>query len=79
MFISSSEKEKIHEGITLLCAEVAKLKTEIIFLTAKIKVSEGAKVTPKKQLTAAQKAKHREYMRKYTARKRAEKLAQETA
>jgi hypothetical protein len=76
MFISSSEKEKIHEGITLLSAEVAKLKTEIIFLTAKIKASEGAKVTPKKQLTAAQKAKQREYMRKYTARKRAEKKAQ---
>jgi hypothetical protein len=79
MFISSSEKEKIHEGITLLNAEVAKLKTEIIFLTAKIKASEGAKVTPKKQTTAAQKAKQREYMRKYTARKRAEKLAQAQA
>jgi ribosomal protein L14E/L6E/L27E len=76
MFILSSEKEKINEGITLLCAEVAKLKTEIIFLTAKIKVSEEAKVTPKKQTTAAQKAKQREYMRKYTARKRAEKKAQ---
>jgi hypothetical protein len=76
MFISSSEKEKIHEGITLLCAEVAKLKTEIIFLTAKIKTYEGAKATPKKQPTAAQKAKQREYMRKYTARKRAEKKAQ---
>jgi len=79
MFISSSEKEKIHESITLLNAEVAKLKTEIIFLTAKIKASEGAKVTPKKQTTAAQKAKQREYMRKYTARKRAEKLAQAQA
>ena len=79
MFISSSEKEKIHEGITLLCAEVAKLKTEIIFLTAKIKVSEGAKAIPKKQTTAAQKAKQREYMRAYKARKKAEKLAQVTA
>jgi hypothetical protein len=79
MFISSSEKEKIHEGITLLCAEVAKLKTEIIFLTAKIKASEGAKATPKKQPTEAQKKAQREYMRKYTARKRAEKLAQATA
>ena len=76
MFISSSEKEKIHEGITLLCAEVAKLKTEIIVLTAKIKVLEGTKNPPKKQLTAAQKAAQREYMRAYKARKKAEKDAQ---
>jgi hypothetical protein len=79
MFISSSEKEKIHEGITLLCAEVAKLKTEIIFLTAKIKASEGAKTTPLKHTTAAQKANQREYMRAYKARKKAEKLAQAPA
>ena len=79
MFISSSEKEKIHEGITLLCAEVAKLKTEIIVLIAKIKVLEGTKTPPKKQTTAAQKAKQREYMRAYKARKKAEKLAQVVA
>jgi phage I-like protein len=79
MFISNSEKAKINEGITLLCAEVAKLKTEIIFLTAKIKASEGAKVPPKKEKTSAQLKAQREYMRKYTARKRAEKLAQVTA
>jgi len=35
------------------------------------------KVKPKKPKTAAQKAKQAEYMRKYTARKRAEKLALE--
>ncbi len=79
MFISNKEKAKINEGITLLCAEVAKLKTEIIFLTAKIKAFEGAKATPKKQTTATQRAKQREYMRKYKARKKAEKLAQVTA
>ena len=79
MFISNSEKAKINEGITLLCAEVAKLKTEIIFLTAKIKAFEGAKAPPKKEKTSAQLKAQREYMRKYTARKRAEKLAQATA
>ena len=79
MFISIKEKEKINEGITMLCAEVAKLKTDVIFLTAKIKALEGVKPTPKKQTTAAQRAKQREYMRKYKARKKAEKLAQATA
>lgn len=79
MFISTKEKEKINEGITMLCAEVAKLKTDIIFLTAKVKALEGVKPTPKKQTTAAQRAKQREYMRAYKARKKAEKLAQATA
>ena len=77
MFISNSEKAKINEGITLLCAEVAKLKTDVIFLTAKIKALEGVKATPKRQTTAAQRAKQREYMRKYKARKKAEKAAQQ--
>jgi hypothetical protein len=76
MFISNEEKEKINEGITLLCAEVAKLKTEVIVLTAKIKVLDATKAKPKKQLTAAQRAKQREYMRAYKARKKAEKDAQ---
>ena len=79
MFISTKEKEKINEGITMLCAEVAKLKTDIIFLTAKVKALEGVKPTPKKQTTATQRAKQREYMRAYKARKKAEKLAQATA
>ena len=77
MFISTKEKEKINEGITMLCAEVAKLKTDIIFLTAKVKALEGVKPTPKKQTTAAQRANQREYMRAYKARKKAEKLAQQ--
>jgi len=79
MFISTKEKQKINEGITMLCAEVAKLKTDVIFLTAKIKALEGVKPTQKRQTTAAQRAKQREYMRAYKARKKAEKLAQATA
>lgn len=78
MFISNKEKEQMRESITFLLGETAKLKTDILFLSAKIKVLEGEK-KPKKILTTAQRAKQREYMRKYTARKRAEKLAQATA
>lgn len=75
MFISNLQKQKIDEGITMLCAEVAKLKTDIIFLTAKVKVLEGEKALIKIQKTEAQRAKQREYMRKYKARKKAEKAA----
>jgi hypothetical protein len=76
MFISNLEKNQMRESITFLLAETSKLKTEILYLTAKIKVLNGAPV--KKKTTAEQKAKQAEYMRKYTARKRAEKLAQAT-
>ena len=79
MFITTKEKNQMRESITFLLGETSKLKTEILYLTAKIKVLEGAKATPKKQTTAAQRAKQREYMRKYKARKKAEKLAQATA
>jgi hypothetical protein len=79
MFISNSEKKQMRESITFLLAETSRLKTEILYLTAKIKALEGVKPTPKKQTTAAQRAKQREYMRAYKARKKAEKLAQATA
>jgi hypothetical protein len=81
MFISNAEKEKINEGITLLCAEVAKLKTDIVYLKAKIKVLENNPAPkPKKVKTLEQKAKQREYMRRYKAKKAAEaKLAKAVA
>jgi len=79
MFISNEEKNYLLDKVKGLVKDMSLAATEIIMLKAKIKVLEGAKATPKKQTTAAQKAKQREYMRKYTARKRAEKLAQAQA
>jgi hypothetical protein len=79
MFISYTEKLHLLDKVKLLDSlikEVSLMATEITMLKAKIKVLEGAKVAPKKQTTAAQRAKQREYMRKYKARKKAEKAAQ---
>jgi hypothetical protein len=79
MFISNDEKKYLFDQIKALAREQSSAVTEITFLKAKIKVLEG-KPTPvvaKKPKTLAQKKKQAEYMRKYTARKRAEKLALE--
>lgn len=83
MFISNEEKKYLFDQIKLveaLTKDMSLAASEITFLKAKIKILE-AKLVPvvktKKTKTAAQKAKQAEYMRKYTARKRAEKLALE--
>jgi hypothetical protein len=83
MFISNEEKKYLFDQIKLveaLTKDMSLAASEITFLKAKIKILE-AKLVPvvktKKPKTAAQKAKQAEYMRKYTARKRAEKLALE--
>jgi len=79
MFISNDEKKYLFDQIKALAREQSSAMTEITFLKAKIKVLEGkpALVVAKKPKTAAQKKKQAEYMRKYTAKKRAEKLALE--
>jgi hypothetical protein len=90
MFISTKEKNQIVLSIKELQDQTRDLTSEILYLKAKLKAAEGNifvlkeiskqnEPKPKKQMTAAQRAKQREYMRKYTARKRAEKLAQATA
>jgi cell fate regulator YaaT (PSP1 superfamily) len=80
MFISKEEKQYLFDQIKGLSKDMSLAASEITFLKAKIKVLEAKLapiVTPKKPKTLAQKAKQREYMRKYTARKRAEKIALE--
>ena len=88
MFISNEEKRYLFDQIkqlATLAEKVDKLESQVIFWQAKTRSLEGridtvnqiATTKPKKPKTAAQKAKQREYMRKYTARKRAEKLALE--
>jgi len=73
MFISNLEKKQMQESITFLLAETSRVKSEILYLTAKIKALEGKKPAPKKKLTEAQRARQREYAKKYQAKKRMEK------
>jgi Tfp pilus assembly protein PilN len=78
MFISNLEKENIHTGMLNLHSEVAKLKTEILFLTGKIKALEVAKPAVKrvkKKMTAEQKAKQRQYQKAYNERKKSLAIA----
>jgi hypothetical protein len=80
MFISNEEKKYLFDQIKTLSKDMSLAASEITFLKAKIKVLEAkpaSVVKPKKPKTAAQKAKQAEYMRRYTAKKRAEKLALE--
>lgn len=79
MFISSDEKQYLFDKIKLaeaLIKEMSLVSAELTVLKAKIKALES-KPAPKKQKTSAQLKAQREYMRKYVARKRAEKLAQQ--
>jgi hypothetical protein len=69
MFISTKEKNLMLHRIASLELSVQGLYTTIRFLEEKLH-----KPKPKPK-TEAQKAKQAEYMRKYTARKRAEKKA----
>ena len=91
MFISKEEKKYLFDRIKLveaLTKDISLAATEITVLKGKLKAAEGNilvlkqivehnRVKPKKPKTLAQKAKQREYMRKYVARKKAEKLALE--
>ena len=78
MFISSTEKTNLQNAIESLRFGLASAATDILNLKAKIKVLEEKLVKPvkvkkpKKVLTAAQKAKQREYQRLYKARKKEE-------
>jgi hypothetical protein len=68
MFISTKEKD-------LMLVKIASLELSISSIYASLRLIEE-KLSKPKPKTAAQRAKQAEYMRKYTARKRAEKKAQ---
>ena len=76
MFISTEEKKTIIQKIDGLTTQCENLAFEVIGLMAKVKKLEAPKPVkvkkPKKVLTAAQKAKQREYQRLYKARKKEE-------
>jgi hypothetical protein len=49
MFISRAEKQNIEQNILNLLGMVDKLKSDVVYLTAKVKVLEGSKQEPKKK------------------------------
>jgi hypothetical protein len=79
MFISTEEKLKIASELSLATSQITALITTVATLEKRvtdlerstIKMSSKVK-KPKKVLTAAQKAKQREYQRLYKARKKEE-------
>ena len=76
MFISTSDKKHLLDQakiISALIKDMSLAATEITALKAKIKVLEGKKTPAKKKLTEAQRAKQREYARRYNAKKKLEK------
>lgn len=76
MFISNNERIQLRTDIETLCKIIGDLNTEVVYLKAKVKVLEGKKAAqakPKKQMTEAQRAKQREYAKRYQAKKRMEK------
>jgi len=73
MFISNTERIQLRKDIEALSKIVGDLNAEILYLSAKVKVLEGKKAKPKKQMTEAQRAKQREYAKRYQAKKRMEK------
>lgn len=88
MFISNADKQYLLDQVKALVKDMGHAANEITVLKGKLKAAEGnifvlkqiiefnkATPQPKKEKTAAQKAKQREYMRKYAARKREEKKA----
>ena len=82
MFISKQEKQYLFDQIKGLSKDMSLAASEITYLKAKIKILEAKPepvVKPKKPTTIAQKAKQREYMKRYKAKKAAEKLALEQA
>ena len=73
MFISKNEKIYIERSITDLFATVEKLKTEVIYLSAKVKVLENIDKDKIEERIKLKKDKQREYNRRYKAKKKLEK------
>lgn len=86
MFISNADKQYLIDQVKVLVRDMNAASTAITTLNARIKILEAGFVVlkeeakraqkvkkPKKPLTAAQKAKQREYQRAYNERKKQEK------
>jgi len=88
MFISNADKQYLLDQVKALVRDMGHAANEITVLKGKLKAAEGnifvlkqivefnkTKSKPKKILTAAQKAKQREYQKAYNERQKAKKLA----
>jgi len=88
MFISNADKQYLLDQVKALVRDMGHAANEITVLKGKLKAAEGnifvlkqivefnkTKSKPKKTLTAAQKAKQREYQKAYNERQKAKKLA----
>ena len=80
MFISTAERIRIKGDLETLAKIVGDMNSELVYLSAKVKVLEAKpvpqpvkKTYKKKKLTAEQREKQREYARRYQAKKRLEK------
>ena len=86
MFISNADKQYLLDQVKALVKDMGHAANEITVLKGKLKAAEGNifvlkqiiefNKKPKKEKTPEQKAKQREYMRRYKAKKLAEKKAQ---
>jgi hypothetical protein len=85
MFISNTEKKHLLDRVKVLDAlikDMSLMASKITSLTAKVLILEQELVKPKKvkkPLTAAQKAKQREYQKAYNERQKIKKLEAELA
>lgn len=90
MFISNDEKKYLFNQIKNLQNSVSDMGSEILYLKGRVKalnmtvsiiqqIVEANKVKPKpkKVLTPEQKIRQREYMRKYMAKKKAQKALEQ--
>jgi hypothetical protein len=80
MFISYAEKKFLQSELKGAFQLISALSTDITMLKAKIKVLEAKQTDtkkPKKPMTAAQKAKQRQYQKAYNDRQKAKKLAEQ--
>lgn len=86
MFISNDEKKYLFDQVKNLQNNISDMTSEILFLKGRVKAltmtvsvlqqiveANKAKPKPKKVLTPEQKLKQREYMRRYLAKKKAQK------
>jgi len=75
MFISRAEKQNIEQNILNLVGMVDKLKSEVVYLSAKVKVLEGKGQEPKKTRTMSpeNRAKLSAMMKARHAKKKLEK------
>jgi len=73
MFISTTERIQLRKDVDSMSKLFDAMNTDMVYLIGRIKALEGKKKPVKKKLTEAQRAKQREYAKRYKAKKQLEK------